>query len=83
MTRAEKLIETFLGCEGPYPYRDFVRLLEFLGYVNRGAGGGSGRKFVHAGTRHIIRFHEPHPGNEIKPYLVRQVREQLQERGLL
>lgn len=83
MTRGARLAQAFRTCQGPFPYRDLVRLLDMLGYENRTSGTGSGRRFVHGVSGHIIRFHEPHPGNEIKPYLVRQIREQLQERGLL
>ena len=83
MTRLDRLIEEFRNCRGPYQYRDLVRLLEHLGYGASSAGGGSGRKFVHGVTGDIIRFHEPHPGKEILPYLVRQIRDHLKERGLL
>ena len=83
MSRAERLLQDFKACQGRFPYKEFVRLLGNLGYEDKTANGGSGRRFVHGKTKHIIRFHEPHPGNEIKPYLVRQVREQLEEQGLI
>jgi len=83
MSRADRLIQEFKACQGPYPYKDLARLLGILGFVDKTSNGGSGRKFVHQKTRKIIRFHEPHPGNEIKPYLVRQVRELLEEQGLI
>jgi predicted RNA binding protein YcfA (HicA-like mRNA interferase family) len=83
MSRWDKIAADFKHCSGPYPYADLVRLLKGLGYTELSTGGGSKRKFVHSGTRHIIRLHEPHPGKEILPYLVRQIREQLIERGLI
>lgn len=83
MSRIEKLKQALRTCKGPFPYRDLVTLLQGIGYVDKSMGGGSGRKFVHADTLHVIRFHEPHPGTEIKPYLVRQLREVLEERGHL
>ena len=32
---------------------------------------------------HIIRLHEPHPGNEIKARAVSEIRAQLEERDLI
>ncbi len=83
MTRAERLLTEFKACRGVFPYKDLVRLLASLGYAEKSTGGGSARKFVHMGTLNIIRFHEPHPGKEIPHYLVRQIREQLEDQGLL
>lgn len=83
MSRADRLVEEFKAYQGAFPYRDLVRLLAGLGYEERATGGGSRRKFVHAKTKHIIRLHEPHPGNEVKAYAVREVRESLIEQGLI
>ena len=83
MAKLEKVLDAFKVCRGPFPYADLVRLLVGLGYVEETTGGGSKRKFVHPETKHVIRCHEPHPSNEILPYLVRQIREQLSDRGLI
>lgn len=83
MSRANRLIEDFKACQGPFPYRELVRLLSSLGYEEKTTGGGSARKFVHTETKRIIKLHEPHPGNEVKAYMVKQVRERLIEQGLI
>lgn len=83
MARLEKVIADFKECRGPFPYADLVRLLTGLGYQESSTGGGSRRRFIHPATKHVIRCHEPHPGNEILPYLVKQIREQLSDRGLI
>lgn len=83
MSRGKRLIESFKACRGPFPYRDLVRLLSGLGFDEKDAGGGSKRKFVHRETKQIIRLHEPHPGNEILEYMVRQIRDQLEEQDLI
>jgi predicted RNA binding protein YcfA (HicA-like mRNA interferase family) len=83
MSRGDRLVEEFKACRGPFPYRDLVRLLSQLGFAEKEAGGGSKRKFVHSVTKQIIRLHEPHPGNEIKQYMVRQIRDQLVEQELI
>lgn len=83
MGRSDRLIKEFKQCRGPFPYKDLVRLLSSFGYVETATAGGSRRRFVHETTGHVIRLHEPHPGNEIKEYMVRQIRTVLIERGLI
>ncbi|WP_390888792.1 type II toxin-antitoxin system HicA family toxin [Devosia neptuniae] len=83
MGKTERLLAAFKECRGPFPYADLVRILNGLGYSETSTSGGSKRKFVHPVTQHIFRFHEPHPGNEILPYLVKQIRDQLSDRGLI
>lgn len=82
MVRSDRLIEEFKRCRGPFPYKDLVRMLAGLDYVETATAGGSRRRFAHP-SGHIIRFHEPHPGNEVKEYMVRQIRAVLIERGLI
>lgn len=83
MGRKEKRIEAFNACRGVYPYAELVRLLADFGYSERSTNGGSSRKFVDENAKYIIRFHEPHPGNEVPYYVVKQVREHLVDRGLI
>lgn len=83
MTRLDSLKAQFRGCTGPFLYRDLQRLLVGLGFQETQTGGGSRRRFVHAVTGQIIRLHEPHPGNEVKAYMVRQVKQNLLDMGLL
>ena len=81
MSRLVKLIEAFKECNGPFPYKDLCRILSGLGY-RQTTGSGSKRGFVDE-KGHVIRIHEPHPGKDVLPYVVRQVRETLQSRGLI
>jgi predicted RNA binding protein YcfA (HicA-like mRNA interferase family) len=83
VSNVDRIADAFKTCRGPFPYRDLVRLLEHLGYREASTGGGSRRKFVHIETRHIIRLHQPHPGNEIREYVVRQIRTTLSEQDLI
>jgi len=82
MSQHEKLAADFKACTGPFPYRDVQRLLRALGY-EESSGKGSGRRFHNPATGHIIRLHEPHPGNDILFYLVKQIRASLEEKGLI
>lgn len=79
MTRFDTLKSEFKACKGPFPYTKLVKLLEGLGYEVRN-GQGSARKFVHKVTTKVIIVHEPHPGKEIKLYLVKQIRDYLVDR---
>lgn len=83
MSKLDRLKTAFKDCRGPFQYRELVQLLEGLGYVETATGGGSRRRFVHRESRHIIRLHEPHPGNEVKFYSVKEVRTSLIDQGLL
>lgn len=83
MSQLHKLKQEFKACSGAYPYKDAKRLLLGLGFEETSTGGGSRRRFVHVVTKRIIRLHEPHPGNEIKAYAVRDIRDALELMGLL
>ncbi|MCM2434158.1 type II toxin-antitoxin system HicA family toxin [Agrobacterium rosae] len=79
MTRFDTLKTEFKACKGPFPYSKLVKLLEGLGYEVKN-GKGSKRKFVHKENTNVIIAHESHPGNEIKYYLVKQIRDYLVDR---
>ena len=80
MSQLAKLIEAFKGCNGPFPYDDLTRILRGLGYALQKNSGGSQRRFMN-NNGHIIRLHEPHPSKDVLPYVVRQVRENLEVSG--
>jgi predicted RNA binding protein YcfA (HicA-like mRNA interferase family) len=82
MTQHDKLLSEFQVCTGQFPYRDIKRLLAGLGYDELN-GKGSGRKFHNAATGHLILFHAPHPSPDIPYYVVKQVRAQLEEKGVI
>ncbi|WP_186397686.1 type II toxin-antitoxin system HicA family toxin [Stappia sp. TSB10GB4] len=82
MTKHARLVEAFRACRGPFPWRDFVRMMEGLGYECETASG-SRRRFVNRETGHIVRVHEPHPADEMKRYMVVQVRRDLTDKGVI
>jgi predicted RNA binding protein YcfA (HicA-like mRNA interferase family) len=57
-------------------------LLAGFGYEEE-AGEGSRRKFIHREKRIVIAIHQPHPGNELKSYQVREVLLHLKGEGYL
>ncbi len=82
MTRSEKMIAAFRACRGPFPYRDFERLILTLGYALVKSGGGSSRKFFSAARDDMIMLHEPHAG-VMQPAMVKRLQDHLNARGLL
>lgn len=66
-----------------YTYSEAKSLLQSLGFeeYTKGKSSGSRVMFVRDGMR--ILLHKPHPGNEMKQYAVRQLKEQLELMGEL
>ena len=71
MSKHRKLIEKFKYCEGQFPWKDLVILLEHLGFV-RIEGAGSRVSFDNGVV--LIKLHKPHPQKEVKAYAVKQVK---------
>lgn len=60
-----------------------VKVLKSLGFVLKTNKGGSSHcKFIHPKGL-VLNAYRPHPGNEVKNFLLRQMRESLEEWGLL
>lgn len=66
-----------------YTFDEARSLLKTLGYTeyNKGKSSGSRVMFAKAGVK--ILLHKPHPGNEMKRYAVRQLKDQLESMGEL
>jgi hypothetical protein len=79
-----KLIAGFKDCSGPFPWRDFKRLLGQLGYEQKKAGrtGGSRRKYYNEQTQDLVTLDEPHDGI-MGPGMVRRLQKELQEKGVI
>jgi hypothetical protein len=80
----KKLRAQFKDCAGSFPWRDAVTILSGLGYELQACGktGGSRRRFYNPATKHMIMMHEQH-AKDMKPYAVRQLRDELNVRKLL
>jgi len=57
-------------------------LLVMLGYQEL-QGNGSRVKFDNGNPEDLINIHKPHPNEEMKAYMVRQIRDKLQNGGLI
>jgi len=80
----EKLRASFKACRGPYPWADFLRLIESLGYVQLKGGrtGGARRKYQNTSIPDRIMLDEPH-GKDMGPSMVRRLQKHLEARRLL
>jgi hypothetical protein len=85
MSKDEKLAKRFLARPKDFTYDELRTLLKSLGYGEDQQGKTSGSRvaFYNQHTRHIIRLHKPHPGNELKMYQIDLIREELEGRGIL
>lgn len=79
MSKIEKLVERFQMKPKDLTWNELVKILKHYSYeeITTGKTAGSRRAFGHEETKHIIRLHEPHPGNIIKQYQIKEVLETL------
>ncbi|WP_434561019.1 type II toxin-antitoxin system HicA family toxin [Pseudomonas sp. Z4-20] len=82
MSKNEKLLAQLLNGQSTFTWSELVTLLCRLGYSPL-EGSGSRVKFDNRDPSAIINLHKPHPGNELKAYVRRQVIEQLKTGGLI
>lgn len=84
MAQADKTIERIKANPTPsnIKWHELAGLLEHLGYKVI-TNSGSRRKFYNAEKDNMISLHKPHPGNEVKPCYIREVRETLEGIGLI
>lgn len=82
MSKHKKLIQKLLDNKQTFKWTELVTLLTGLGF-RQIEGNGSRVKFDNGDPDALINLHKPHPGNEMKAYAIRQVREKLQKLGLI
>ncbi|SDK55140.1 HicA toxin of toxin-antitoxin [Pseudomonas delhiensis] len=82
MSRNEKLLAKLLNESTSFTWQELVTLLRWLGYRQL-EGSGSRVKFDNGDPQALINLHKPHPGNELKAYVRRQIIEHLKAGGLI
>ena len=82
MSKQEKLLAKLLNRQATFSWPELVTLLVGLGY-RQIEGDGSRVKFDNGNPQMMINLHKPHPGNELKAYVKRQVIEHLKAGGLI
>jgi hypothetical protein len=82
MSKNEKLLGKLLNERASFTWLELVTLLHWLGYRQL-EGAGSRVKFDNGDPQALINLHKPHPGNELKAYVRRQIIEHLKTGGLI
>ena len=82
MSKNEKLLAKLLNEQASFTWPELVTLLRRLGYRPL-EGAGSRVKFDNGDPRALINLHKPHPGNELKAYVRRQIIDHLKAGGLI
>jgi len=80
MTAHDKLLAKLGNLDVTLTWAELVRVLKALGF-DQIQGSGSRVKFDHKTAKVLINLHKPHPGNEIKTYVRRQIIEHLKSGG--
>ncbi len=78
--RKEKLAKQFLAAERTYKWDQLITLLKLLGFSKTEAAG-SRVNFSNGVV--MIKLHKPHPGNEVKAYVIKEVKVLLQKEKLI
>ncbi|MBB3323513.1 type II toxin-antitoxin system HicA family toxin [Atlantibacter sp. RC6] len=77
MSKAKKLRERLSSLPRDFTWDELVTLMSIYGFVLIN-GAGSRRKFVNSAGR-VLAFHCPHPGNIVKGYVLKEVKNLLDE----
>jgi hypothetical protein len=85
MSRHEKLKEKLLRLPGNFTYLEMVTLLRGFGYNEeaRKRSSGSAVMFHNKDSDDKIMFHKPHPGKELKKYILKMIIEKLKSNKML
>jgi hypothetical protein len=77
MTKKDKLLERFLAQPKDFTYKELKTMLSGLGYEEYQLGKTSGSRvcFFNKELGIDFKIHKPHPGNIIKPYLMKYILE--------
>ena len=80
-----KLIEKLKSSPRSFTFDDAETLLGFFSYYRNNKGKTSGSRVSFSSSEHQakILLHKPHPQKELREYQVKQLRQLLEEEGLL
>ena len=83
MGRKEKLLAKLNANPKDFTFDEAETLLGYLGFKKYNKGKTSGSRIMFANETHKILLHKPHPHKNLLEYQVKQLREQLEQEGLL
>lgn len=79
MGRKEKLKSKLDALPKNFTWDELVTLMNQYGFKLLKARRGSGRKFHNEESGRLVIFHEPHPENTLKRYVLEEVKQLLDE----
>ncbi len=77
MSKKEKLVARLLSQPRNFTYNEAKTLMGLLGFEESNKGRTSGSRVEFYYEDYSVILHKPHPGNELKPYQIRQLIEYL------
>lgn len=85
MGKLDKLIHKLINANSTITFQELEYLLGKFGYIEKKTGktSGSRKAYIKLKTKHIIRIHKPHPGNDLKRYIKKYIIEELKKEGLI
>ena len=85
MSKYDKVLLKLINRTSTITYQEISYLLGKLGYIETQKGKTSGSRvaFINKEEKHIIRLHKPHPGNELKSYVKREIISELKDKKLI
>ena len=85
MSKLEKIIVKLLNLNGSFSFQELEYLLRKFKYKEKKTGktSGSRKAYINSETKHIIRIHKPHPGNELKRYVKVYIIAELKKQNLI
>lgn len=83
MGKKETLTARLLSMPKDFEQREMDALMGQCDCIknNRGKTSGSAIQYVHQATQKVFTYHRPHPGNIIKPYVLKAAKQFLQSVG--
>ena len=84
MSQKDKLIERLLRMPKDFTFEETIQLMGYFGYTIAPSGktGGSRIAFTNE-SGDYIRMHKPHPRSILKAYQVKNLIDDLKERGII
>jgi hypothetical protein len=85
MSKPEKLLQRFLSKPKDFTLDELRRLLKSFSYeeVKTGKTSGSRVTFYNGELDDMIKFHKPHPSQVMKQCYLREIEQQLRDKGVM
>ena len=83
MGKKDTMTARLLGMPKDFEQREMDTLMGQCGCIKNNCGktSGSAIQYVHQATQQVFTYHRPHPGNIIKPYVLKAAIQFLQNVG--